>query len=128
MSYRQRSYLMPWYGARVTVTNGTNNTLEFGNGAGNHDLVLGHESGLRVPVCTLFLLVLRQSTALYSLLSSCFKIASDGEKWSNYVHNHISDTQGVKTTPFCAGTLVLVLVPQVKPPVYRRKLFCHISF
>ena len=84
--------------------------LLFGNGAGNHDLVLRHESGLRVPVCTLFLLVLRQSTALYSLLSSCFKIASHGEKWSNYVHNHISDTQGVKTTPFCAGTLVLILV------------------
>ena len=86
-------------------------------------------STLWVPVCTLFLLVLRhQSTVLYSLLSSCFKMAYDGEKWSNYVHNHIQDTQGVKTTPFCAGTPVLVLVPQVWIPLYRRKLFCHISF
>ena len=34
----------------------------------------------------------------------------------------------MKTTPFCAGTPVLVLVPQVWIPLYRRKLFCHISF
>ena len=34
--------------------------------------------------------------------------ASDGAKWSNYVHSYISDTQGVNTTPFCAGAQALV--------------------
>ena len=39
---------------------------------------------------------------------SCFKIASDRAKWSNYVHSHISGTQGVNTITFCASTEVLV--------------------
>ena len=34
--------------------------------------------------------------------------ASDRAKWSNYVHSYISDTQGVNTTPFCAGAQALV--------------------
>ena len=39
-------------------------------------LELRHKSGHRVPVCTPFLLVLGKScTALYTLLSSCFKMA-----------------------------------------------------
>ena len=41
---------------------------------------------------------------LFSLLSSCFKMASDRAKWSNYVDSLISGTQSVNTTPFCAGT------------------------
>ena len=45
-----------------------------------------------------------QSTGFFSPLSSCFKMASDREKSSNYVHSHISGTQSVNTTPFCAGT------------------------
>ena len=49
-----------------------------------------------------------QTTALFYLLSSCFKMASDRAKWSNYVHSHISGTQSVNTTPFCAGTQTLV--------------------
>ena len=55
-------------------------------------------------------------------------MAYDGEKWSNYVHNHISDTQGVKTTPFCAGSLVLVLVPQVNPPYTEQNSFATLAF
>ena len=54
-----------------------------------------------------------QSTALFSLLSSCFKMASDRAKWSNYVHSHISGTQSVNTTPFCASTQALVPNHQV---------------
>ena len=44
-----------------------------------------------------------QSTALFSLLNSCFKMAPDRAKW----------TQSVNTTPFCACTLALVPEHQV---------------
>ena len=40
-------------------------------------------------------------------------MASDRAKWSNYVHGYISGTQGVDTTPFCAGTQPHVLEHQV---------------
>ena len=86
--------------------------LVFGHGAGTRvqgrDFVLVHKSGHRVPLCTLFLQVIWQSTALYSLLSWRFKMASDGANWINYVRSHISGTQGANTTPFCAGTQALV--------------------
>ena len=49
-----------------------------------------------------------QSTALLLLLSSCFNMESDGAKWSNYVHSHISGTLSGSTAPFCAGTQALV--------------------
>ena len=62
------------------------------------------QSEHRVPVYTPSL-VLGQSTALYPLLGSCFKMTSGVAIWSNYVHSRISGTQGVNTTPFCAGTL-----------------------
>ena len=64
---RQRSHLVPGDGARVRFSLVTNvnapffqvPTLEFGHGAGVRiqglDLVLGHKSGHRVPVCTQFL-------------------------------------------------------------------------
>ena len=78
-------------------------TLEFGHGAGARvqslDLVLGHKSGHRVPMHTIFV-GSGQSKALFALLSSCFKMASDSANWSNYVHSHISGTQSVNTTPF----------------------------
>ena len=67
-----------------------------------------HLSGHRVRVCTQFLLDPGQFTALYSLLRSCFRMASDRAKWSRYVRSHISGTQGVNATPFCAGTQTLV--------------------
>ena len=86
--------------------------LVFGHGAGTRvqgrDLVLVHKSGHRVPLCTLFLQEMGQSTALYSLISSRFKMASDVANWSNYVRSRILDTQVAKTTPFCAGTQALV--------------------
>ena len=41
------------------------------------------------------------SFVLYSLLSSCFKMASEKAKWSDYPHSYISGTQGVNTTPCC---------------------------
>ena len=46
--------------------------------------------------------VLGQSTALYSLLSSCFKMESDRGKLSNYVHGYLSrvHAQCANTTPF----------------------------
>ena len=37
----------------------------------------------------------------------------DRAKWSNYVHSLISSTHGVNTTPFCAGTRVLLPRHQV---------------
>ena len=49
-----------------------------------------------------------QSTALLLLLSSCFKMESNGAKWSNYVHSHISGTLSGSTAPFRAGTQALV--------------------
>ena len=33
---------------------------------------------------------------MYSLLSSHFKMVSKKAKWGNYVHSHISGTQGVR--------------------------------
>ena len=40
-------------------------------------------------------------------------MASDRAKWSNYVHSHISGTQSVNTTPFCASTQARVPGHQV---------------
>ena len=61
----QRSHLVSGHGARVRYSLGTNvntlffsriPTLEFRHGAGariqGRQLVLGHKSGHRVPVCT----------------------------------------------------------------------------
>ena len=48
-----------------------------------------------------FLIVLGKCRALYSLLSSCFKMTSDRAKWSNYVYSYISSTQGVNITRSC---------------------------
>ena len=74
--------LVPGHGARVQYLQHDTNVntpffqvpmLVFGHGAGTRvqgrDLVLVHKSGHRVPLCTLFLQVMGQSTALYSLLS-----------------------------------------------------------
>ena len=60
-----------------------------------------------------------QSTALFLPLSSYFKVAPDRAKWSNYVHSHISGTQSVNTTPFCAVTQALVLKHQVWTAPYQ---------
>ena len=60
--------------------------------------VLVHNSEHQVPVYIPFSSVLRHSTALCSLLSSCFKMASDRATRSNYVqtvHSHLSGTRGV---------------------------------
>ena len=46
----------------------------------------------------LFLQVLGQPTALYSLLGSCYKMASDRAKWRDHVHSYIEGRQGVNTT------------------------------
>ena len=62
---------------------------------------------------TKFLLVLGMSTALYSLLSSCFEMASDKAKWSNFIQSHISSTKSVNTKPFCAGIQALIPEYQV---------------
>ena len=51
-----------------------------------------------------------QSTAMFSLLSACFKMASDRATWGNYVHSHVLGTQSVNTTPLCASTQALVPV------------------
>ena len=37
----------------------------------------------------------------------------DRAKWSNDAHSYILGTQGVNTTPFCAGTQPHILGPQV---------------
>ena len=56
------------------------------------------------------LLVLWQSTSLFSELSSCLKTVAVRAKWSNCVHSHIL-VLSVNTASFCAGTQALV--PQV---------------
>ena len=57
-------------------------TLEFEHNARKKNCV--H----RVPVCTAYLLVLGQPTALYLLRSTCSKVAPGRAKWSNYEHSH----------------------------------------
>ena len=76
---RQRSHLIPGHGARVRFLLGTNvNTLFF-------QVTKLH--WIQVLVCRPSLLVLGQSTALFSLLCSCLKMASNRAKWSSYVHS-----------------------------------------
>ena len=41
-------------------------------------------------------------------LKTAVQQTTDWAKWSNYVHSHISGTQCVNTTPFCASTQALV--------------------
>ena len=111
---RQSSHLVPGHGARVWYSLGTYVNTPFYSSTHTrirarcrYPLVLGLKSGHWVSVCTTVLLVLGQSTSLYSL-SSNFKMASDTVKWSNYVYSYMSGTQGVNTTPFCDGTQALV--------------------
>ena len=66
------------------------------------ELVLEHKSGYRVPVSTPFLFVQGQSTALYSLLRSCFKMASDRAKMREITMLNVTLFL-VNTIPFCAG-------------------------
>ena len=68
--------------------------------------VLGQKSGHWVPVCTSFLLVLRHSTSLYSLLSSCFKMVFGRAKWGTYEHrtSHIGHSR-------CEHNSILYLYP-----------------
>ena len=90
--------------------------LEFGHGVGAR--VQGIEPGARDraqkwaprPYAHTIFVSSGQSTALFSLLSACFKMASDRVTWSNYVPSRISGTQSVNTTPLCAGTQALVPV------------------
>ena len=74
------------------------------------DLALGNLSGYRVLV---FMLVLGESSTLYSVLSSHFTVACGRAKWSKHVHSNTSGTQGANTTSFCAGTQAIVLGHQV---------------
>lgn len=76
------------------------------------DFVLGPKTPAPTKQAT-FLLVLGISTAFYSLLSSCFKVASDKAKWSNYIQSQISGTKSVNTKPFCAGIQALIAEYQV---------------
>ena len=81
------------------------------------NLVRRYKSGHWVPLCTQYYFVSSgQSTALFLLLSSCFKMASNRAKWSHYVHCHISGTQTVNTTLFCAGNQALVPGHRVDNP------------
>ena len=68
----------------------------------DRDLVLEHKSRHRPYVHNVFVSSgAVHSFVLYSLLSSCFKMASEKAKWSDYPHSYISGTQGVNTTPCC---------------------------
>ena len=108
---------MPGHGARVRYSLGTNvktlfflvPELEFGHGAGarvqGRDLVLGHKSGHRVPVCTpLFSSVAVQGFVIVAKLMF-FK------KWRLTGRNGVTlyaVAYRVNATPFCAGTQALV--------------------
>ena len=76
-------------------------------GARARDLVPVKLKWQRLPMCTRFLFILRESTALLFhsfLLHLRFKITSDREKWGKCVHSYISGTKGVNTIPFWAST------------------------
>ena len=78
-------------------------TAMFKLGARARDLVLGELKWHRLPVCTHFPFISRESTALLFhsfLLHLRFKITSDREKWGKCVHSYISGTKGVNTMPF----------------------------
>ena len=66
------------------------------------DLVLGHKSG-PVSLCATIFVSSGQSTALFSLLSSCFKTESDRAKWNDYVHSqsHIGHSKCERNTILC---------------------------
>ena len=109
---RQRSHLVLGHNTRVRYSLGTNVNTPFSQVP---TLEFGHVRDLQctrakrwalVPVCTSFLLVLRQSTALYSLLSSCFKMVFGRAKRSNYEHktSHIG-------YPRCGHNRILYLYP-----------------
>ena len=71
---------------------------------------VGTRVGTGCPVSSLFLIVVKHSTALLAhnfLLYLRYKMVSDGVNWSKYVHTHISGIQSVNTTPFCASPQVL---------------------
>ena len=62
-------------------------------------LYLGTKVGIRSLCAHRFCyLILRTSSALYSLLRSCIKMASDKAKCSIYVQSHIYGNQGVNAT------------------------------
>ena len=75
---------MPGHGAQIRYSLGTNvntpffqaPTLEFGH-VPERDLLLGYESGNRSLCAHRVFVCSGTVTASYSLLSSCFKIASD---------------------------------------------------
>ena len=124
-SVRQRLHLEPGHSARVRYLLCTNVNTPFFQVP---TIEFGHRDGARARPCTRpnvgvgslcphNFCKFWQSTTLFSLLSSCFKMACDRAKWSNYVHSHISDTQGVNTTPFCACTQTLVPGHQVWTPL-----------
>ena len=93
---RHRSHLVPENNARVRYSLGTNVNTPFSQVP---SLEFRHKSGYRVPVRTPFLLVLGKScTALYTLLSSCFKMVLNRAKWSSW------STQSANTTLFFAVT------------------------
>ena len=78
-------------------------TAMFKLGARARDLVLGELKWRRLPVCTRFLFISRESTALLFhsfLLHLRFKITSDREKWGKCVHSYISGAEGLNTMPF----------------------------
>ena len=96
--FRQRSHLMPGRKARVRYS------LHPRQSSGSapmlvrvQNLVPGHSSGHRVPVCTR-LCWLRLCIPIIPS-DTCFKMASDWAQWSKYVDSYISGTQGVNT-PF----------------------------
>ena len=62
------------------------------------DFVLGHWNGHHVSVCTHFLLVWRQSTALLLTMLFFQNGLTSQAKLSKKVHSCISSTQGVSTT------------------------------
>ena len=80
----------------------------------------------------LILLLLGQSTALDSLLSSCSTMGSDRAKWSNYVHRVTfrMHTQSVDPEPFCTGTHWCSLVPghEMWTAPYSPKFYTIIIF
>ena len=113
-SFRQRSRLVPGHGVQVRYPLGTNvNTLFFQAYPRNSGTVPVPKckvsilySNTKVDTVSLWAAIFVSSgysTALFSLLSSCFKTESDRAKWNDYVHSqsHIGHSKCERNTILC---------------------------
>ena len=77
------------------------------------------------PLCATIFVSSGQSTALFSLLSSCFKMLSDRAKWNNDVHSqsHIGHSKCEHNTILCRCPVTGSWGPSVDSPIFNHLFF-----